>query len=430
MDPYCATISQKTLKETVKNLPHRPGCYLYKDSAGQIIYVGKAKNLQSRVRQYFGLKNTLSPKTQLLVEHIARIDAIPTDSEFDALLLEATLIRKYLPKYNAIARDDKSPLYITITFDEPLPHILFTRKRELEQHVHRAIFGPFQSARIARSLMQSVRRIIPYCTQKHRDGKPCFYTHLGLCKPCPSSIKTKKLASVYRSNLKKIALLLSGRARRVRTILEKKMHECGDHLAFEEAGEYKKQLDVLNMLLTHRFDTGIFIDNTSDRLTALSRILHLPALQRIECIDISTLQGQWSTGSLVVFTDGIPDTNEYRRFRIRAAGIPNDVGMMAEVIKRRFSHPEWPIPNLLVVDGGKGQVTAAKHAPVPVIGLAKRFEKIIVADGDGFRVIRLSPSSLALQLVQHIRDEAHRFAKRYHTHLRSRYEFVTMKRKP
>ena len=123
-----------------------------------------------------------------------------------------------------------------------------------------------------------------------------------------------------------------------------------------------------------------------------------------------------------MFTDGIPDTNEYRRFRIKAAGIPNDVAMMTEVINRRFSHPEWPFPNLLVVDGGKGQVTAAKHAPVPVVGLAKRFEEIIVPEGGGFRVLRLSPSSPALQLVQHIRDEAHRFAKRYHRVLRSVYQ--------
>ncbi len=421
MDPYRPTLPQKTLKETVKNLTTRPGCYLYKDAEGQIIYVGKAKNLHSRVRQYFGNKNSLTPKTQLLVEQIATIDTIPTDSEFDALLLEATLIRKYLPKYNAIARDDKSPLYIAITFDEPLPRILFTRKRELEHHTRRAIFGPFQSAAVARRLMQSVRKIIPYCTQKHRDGRPCFYSHLGLCNPCPSAIKTKKLASKYRSNCKKIFLLLSGRARQVRNILERKMHDCARRMAYEEAGEYKKQLDVLNMLLTHSFDPSMFTDTSRGRLSDLSARLGLPLLHRIECIDISTLAGNWSTGSLIVFTDGQPDTDEYRRFRIKITEKPNDVGMMAEVIKRRFTHEEWPIPNLLVVDGGKGQVTAAKHAPVPVVGLAKRFEEIIVPEDHGFRVIRLSPSSPALQLVQHVRDEAHRFAKRYHTLLRTTF---------
>lgn len=411
-------------KKDTQKITTRPGVYLYSDKNGNIIYVGKAKNLRNRVRQYFLRSSTVEEKTSLLVSQIASIRTIPTDSEFDALLLEATLIRKYLPKYNAIARDDKSPLYITITFDEPLPRILFTRKRSLEQHLQQAVFGPFQSGRVARRLMQSVRRIIPYCTQKRRDGKPCFYTHIGLCNPCPSSIKTKKLASVYRSNLRKISLLLSGRARRVRTILEKQMRESADRMDFEQAGEYKKQLYALNMLLTHRFDPTMYTDTTSERLSELARILHVSSLKRIECIDISTLQGKWSTGSLVVFTDGIPDTNEYRRFRIKAAGIPNDVGMMTEVIKRRFAHPEWPKPDLLVVDGGKAQVSTATGIirDIPIIGLAKRYEEIVVPNGHAFKLVRLSPASPALQLVQHIRDEAHRFAKRYHTMLRSVYK--------
>ena len=418
MDYPHATI----LKKETQKITTRPGVYLYSDKNGNIIYVGKAKNLRKRVKQYF-TRNSASPdKTSLLVSQIVSIKTIPTDCELDALLLEATLIRKYLPKYNAIARDDKSPLYIAITFDELLPRILFMRKRELEHHVRRAVFGPFQSAVVAHRLMQSVRKIIPYCTQKLRDGSPCFYTHIGLCNPCPSAIKTKKLASEYRSNCKKISLLLSGRARQLRNILERKMHDCARRTAYEEAGEYKKQLDVLNMLLTHSFDPGMFTDTSGDRLTDLSARLGLPLLHRIECIDISTLAGNWSTGSLVVFTDGQPDTDEYRRFRIKTTGKPNDVGMMAEVIKRRFAHEEWPIPNLLVVDGGKGQVTSAKLAPVPVVGLAKRFEEIIVPEDHGFRVIRLSPASPALQLLQHIRDEAHRFAKRYHTMLRSLYK--------
>lgn len=427
MDHPDATV----FKKDTKKITTRPGVYLYSDKNKNVIYVGKAKNLRNRVRQYFVRSDRVDEKTKLLVSQIAFIKTIPTDSEFDALLLEATLIRKYLPKYNAIARDDKSPLYITITFDELLPRILFTRKRALEQHLQghplqkaskRAVFGPFQSERVAHLLMQSVRRIIPYCTQKRRDGNPCFYTHIGLCNPCPSSMKTKKLASVYRNNLRKISLLLSGRARRVRTILEKQMRERADRMDFKQAGEYKKQLNALTMLMTHRFDPTMYTaDISSQRLRDLAGILHVSSLKRIECIDISTLQGKWSTGSLVVFTDGIPDTNEYRRFRIKLAEIPNDVGMMSEVIMRRFKHKEWPYPNLLVVDGGKGQVTAAKHAPVPVVGLAKRFEEIIVPLGEGFRVLRLSPSSPALQLVQHIRDEAHRFAKQYHRVLRSHY---------
>lgn len=421
------------LKKEAQKITTRPGVYLYSDKNGKIIYVGKAKNLRNRVKQYFAKNSTTSDKTSLLVSQIASIQTIPTDSEFDALLLEATLIRKYLPKYNAIARDDKSPLYITITFDEPLPHILLTRKRAIEQHLQgvalqraskRAVFGPFQSTAVARRLMQSIRKIIPYCTQKQRNGRPCFYTHIGLCNPCPSSIRTKKSAVMYRNNCKKISLILSGHGGQLHNILEKKMHEYARRTAYEEAGEYKKQLDVLHMLLTHTFDPGMFTDTSGDRIADLSTRLGLSSLHRIECIDISTLRGEWSTGSLVVFTDGQPDTDQYRRFRIRTAGKPNDVGMMAEVIKRRFSHPEWPKPDLLVVDGGKGQVSTALGiaCDIPVIGLAKRFEEIVVPLGNDFTIMRLSPASPALQLVEHIRDEAHRFAKRYHRVLRSVYK--------
>jgi len=420
MDYPHATI----LKKETQKITTRPGVYLYSDKNGNIIYVGKAKNLRNRVKQYFTGSNAVGEKTSLLVSQIASIKTIPTDSEFDALLLEATLIRKYLPKYNAIARDDKSPLYISITFDEPLPRILFTRKRELEQHKRRAIFGPFQSGRVAHLLMQSVRRIIPYCTQKRRDGKPCFYTHIGLCRPCPSVINSLQLTRAYRANLRHIALLLSGKASRVRSQLEQSMHLCADRMEYEEAGEYKKQLDAIHILLTHTFDPDMYTDRTSERLTELARILHLSSLERIECIDISTLQGKWSTGSLVVFTDGIPDTDEYRRFRIKSIGKPNDVGMMAEVVKRRFAHPEWPKPDLLVVDGGKAQVSMASGIirDIPIIGLAKRYEEIVVPNGHAFKLVRLSPASPALQLVEHIRDEAHRFAKRYHTMLRSVYK--------
>lgn len=423
--------------------------YLYYDTEGNVIYVGKAKNLRNRIRQYFTQhRKDAGRKTNLLVSQIASIKTIPTDSEFDALLLEATLIKKYQPKYNAIAKDDRSPLYIAITLDEPLPKILFTRKRTIDSWrpipKRRFIAGPFQSGRVARRLMQSVRAISPYCTQKLRDGRACFHTHIGLCNPCPSLIDKmpqgddrRRLTRIYRNNLRRISLLLSGRAGRVRTQLENTMREAAGRMAFEEAGEYKRQLEALNILLTHAWDPSVYTDRTSEpseiyqtRLTELTQVLTnyglaVPRLERIECVDISTIQGEWATGSLVVFTNGFPDSDEYRRFRIKAKGKPNDVGMIAEVIKRRFTHPEWPSPNLLMVDGGKPQVNAAiqaMHQEIPVIGLAKRFEEIVVPNNTAFTVIRLAPASPALQLLQHIRDEAHRFAKKYHTVLRTGFD--------
>lgn len=471
MDFSHSTIFQKNSQKIIvkpsqiQKVTTRPGVYLYYNNEETVLYVGKAKNLKNRVGQYFTHDLAVGTKTNLLVSQIAFIKILPTDSELDALLLEATLIRRYLPKYNAIAKDDKSPLYIVITLDEELPRIMFTRKNTIDSWdaipKRRFVIGPFQSSRVAHRLMRSVRAVIPYCTQKQRTGAACFYTHIGLCKPCPSFIHTmpqspqkQKLISDYRRNLEHITLVLSGGASRVRRDLEKSMQTRAGCLDYEGAGEIKRQLDVLDMLLTHAFDPSLYTDRASQpdhvyetRLFQLAAVLTkagLPirTLNRIECIDISTLQGAWSTGSLVVFTDGIPDTDQYRRFRIKSGGQPNDVGMMTEVIARRFGHSEWPYPDLLVVDGGKPQVTAALNAlagilsegmrrparpevkgslsiPIPVIGLAKRYEQIIIALPDMFQTIRLPPTSPALQLIQHMRDEAHRFAKRYHITLRN-----------
>lgn len=441
-------------KKTLARLTTRPGVYLYRDSAENVIYIGKAKNLKARVRQYFQKDSTLRQKTQLLVANISSLQTIPTDSEFDAILLEATLIRKYQPKYNTIAKDDKSPLYVAITFEEDVPRLLFVRKHTIDTSKNRSnrqfIAGPFQSGRVARLLLRSIRRIIPYCLQKVRDGRPCFYTHLGLCFPCPSEFikqsaqKATGLRQQYRKNLRRIALLLSGKARIVRRSLESEMTDHSAHLRFEKAGEIKRQLEALALLLTHSFDPEIYTDRASSQTQSALRIVRLvaamndygmtiSALTRIECIDISNISGMWATGSLVVFMGGAPDTYAYRRFRIKITATPNDVGMMREVILRRVQHPEWPLPDLLVVDGGKPQVQmaidtlASASVAIPVIGLAKRFEEIIIIKPDGgFTTMRLRQSDPALHLLQHIRDEAHRFAKKYHKFLQYARCFVTI----
>lgn len=468
MDRHYPAIFKKVTQTITPNhdgllrVTTRPGVYLYQNASGDVLYVGKAKNLKKRVRQYFVRTEKLSAKTQLLVPQIHTIQTIATDSELDAILLEAHLIRASKPKYNSIAKDDKSPLYIAITFDEPLPMILVTRKSTIDAWTSlkkRAVYGPFQSGRVARRLLLSLRAIIPYCTQKQRTGIPCFYTHIGLCNPCPSLIhgmpdgnSKQTLIRAYRQNLRRIALVLAGQSNIVRKELEQSMRRSAAALAYEQAADLKQQLEALKILRTHVFDPSVYTDKTSqpsDDLYAARRtdLLHvltqagmkLTRLRRIECMDISTIQGSWSTGSMVVFTDDLPDTREYRRFRIKQEGKPNDVGMMSEVIMRRFKHTEWLYPDLLIVDGGKPQVKAALDAltfirsdhqrvegsllpNIPIIGLAKRYEEIVIPaqdlEGGLFKTIRLSASRPALQMLQHIRDEAHRFAKKYHMTLR------------
>lgn len=461
MDRRYPTIFQKNTQEVVPTrssllgITIRPGVYLYKDASGGVLYVGKAKNLRNRIRQYFVRADALGAKTGILVPQIRSIQTIATDSEFDAILLESELIRQYMPKYNSISKDDKSPLFMALTLDESLPRIFLTRKTAIDSlrpiPKNRRIVGPFQSAPVARLLLQSIRRVIPYCSQKQRTGAPCFYTHLGLCNPCPSAIigmpdspEKKRLQERYRHQMRSIALVLSGRGSLVRRELEKTMSRSAAREEYEAAGAAKQQLASLNRLLTHAFDPVLYKDAASqpgrmyeERLSDLSRVLMehgvaLGILKRIECIDISTIQGSWPAGSLVVFTDGIPDTGSYRRFRIRAGGRPNDVAMMGEVVTRRLAHPKWGTPDLIIVDGGKPQVGAAVKAvqatpaaqKIPIVGLAKRYEELIIPGGktdlQPFQTIRLAASRPAIQLLEHIRDEAHRFAKKYHTLIRQK----------
>ena len=417
----------ETPKETVKHLPHAPGVYLYRSADGSILYIGKAKDLRKRVSQYFLRDDAINAKTKLLVSQISKIETIVTASEFDALLLEAKLIHDNAPKYNVVLKDDKSPLYILLTLSEPLPHVLTMRRSDLPAHIHPedALFGPFQSATMARSILRQLRHTVPFCTQKKRTGKPCFYSHIGLCTPCPSATGTD--AHMYRRNIFRLKNILSGKSDAVLTDLEKEMKLAAGMQKFEDALALRDHIQNLRDMLQKKYDPLLYI--TSDtgaediyarELASLSALLGIKQLHRIECIDISNTGGANATGSLVVLTDGRKDTSQYKRFRIRRENAPNDPAMIREVVTRRFSHPEWPMPDLLVIDGGKAQVTAAQIAPVKVIGLAKRFEEIIVPYGNDWKVIRIPYTSPALHVVQRIRDEAHRFALRYHRLLRKK----------
>lgn len=416
------------------------------------MYIGKARDLSKRVHQYFSRDDAVGEKTKTLVAQIDRIETISTPTEFDALLLEAELIRKHLPKYNVISRDDKSPLYIVIHFDEQIPKILQVRKAQMKEEDRQnksvSVFGPFQSARVARNLLRTVRHIIPYCIQKKRSGRPCFYTHIGLCRPCPSYFekisdepKKRLFVKQYRKQLYAIRDILSGKSNRVIRDMQKDMEQHAQKEQFEEASIIKQQVHSLISLQSHKLDPMMYTQTTSqagnvyeEELLALKRTLdtyipNVPPLSRIECIDISNISGRQATGSVVVLTGGLSDTGQYRRFKIRLhaeTGRPDDPGMIAEVVRRRLAHTEWKYPDLLVVDGGKSSVSAALavleecNVSIPLIGLAKRMEDIVIKHKDGvFSTIHISLHDPAIHVLQRVRDEAHRFAKSYHIHLRT-----------
>ncbi len=446
----------ETPQEIIRTLPKSPGVYIYKNDKGEVIYIGKAVNLSKRVKQYFQREDAVGNKTPQLVAEIASIDTIQTEHEFDALLLEAKLIKQYQPKYNIVAKDDKSPLYIIMTIGEELPRIFFGRKPKSHllnaEQATTLYFGPFQSAKAARNLLRSLRHVVPYCTQKRRTGNPCFYTHLGLCNPCPSLISkmndmTQKniLVKQYRKNLFHLRDILSGKAVSVIQDMEKEMYKQAEKEQFEEAASIRNQINALRSLLSKRYDPTVYIQSDTmleelfekeqqELVNVLKQYYpNMHSVSRIECYDISNTMGTHATASMVVMVNGRIDKKEYRKFRIKTQKTPNDFAMMSEVISRRFNHPEWEYPDLLVIDGGKGQVNAVKTALenltitnvdanelLPIIGLAKREEEIIVPTKNGWKVIRLPFSHNGLKLLQRLRDEAHRFAITYHKLLRKK----------
>ncbi|MFZ2025025.1 MAG: GIY-YIG nuclease family protein [Microgenomates group bacterium] len=425
-------------KKKIAELPTTPGIYLYKDNTGIVIYVGKAVNLKRRVKQYFEKRETLSPKTQQLVDHIATVSTVKTITEFDALILEASLIQKFQPKYNMIAKDDKSPIYIAIPTLQSMPRITLARKPEtVDKHVFYA--GPFQSTRVARSILRSIRRCIPFCTQKIRNGKRCFYTHIGLCNPCPSETEKMQDAQLqkynvqtYRKNIFRVIRILKGKILPIISELSTEMKLLSEHEQYEQAAVIRDRIEHIKQLLQTHFDPSLYmhdmvtigetIEQESNDLQniLLSAYPDMQAIHKIECIDISNTSGTLPVGSLVVMVDGIIDRAQYRRFAIRGSTGQNDTAMIHQVVTRRLKHTEWPYPDVLLIDGGKGQVKAAQLAlktagvSLPVVGLAKRYESLVLPVRTILTLVHMQNDRPAIRLLERIRDESHRFAITYH----------------
>ncbi len=407
----------------LKKLSDSPGIYQFLDKDGNVIYIGKAKSLKKRVASYFQNKN-LGPKTTLMVSKIADVKFIKVFSEFEALLLEAELIKRYQPFFNAQAKDDKSPLYIKITNNQ-VPLVLAARGEKPKRGVF--LKGPFTSAQTAREILKISRKIFPYCHHKN-PRKPCLYVHLGLC---PYPYASEQGREEYLKTIKRIKKLLSGKVRNLIADMKREMQELSKGQKYEQANEVKKKIIKLEFLATEYHAPREFLekptlvdDLTLAKLEELKDVLNLRKVpRRIECYDISNISGKQATGSMVVFEEGRAKKDQYRRFKIRFSKWPDDFEMIRETLARRFKN-DWPKPDLVIIDGGRGQLNAVLsiltkyRLSIPVISIAKRFEEIYTPDK--VFPIKLPKESLARQLVQEIRDEAHRFAIKYHRLLRSK----------
>lgn len=422
-----------------RSLPDEPGVYQFLDARGKVLYVGKAKNLKSRVTSYFAKSAKLFGKTALLVPQVKEIKTILVESEIEALLLEANLIKKLSPKYNINLKDGKAYPLIRITKKSEYPAVLTARRSDDKKSIY---FGPYPNSSAVRSVLRLLRGIFSYQSTQNHQKTICLYHHLGLC-PCASVYKTDNAKREYQKTVRHIIDFLEGSTKKVIRELEKERSEYAKKELFEDAAQIQKQIDNIYYVVqpTHKpfeYETNpnLKTDLRMQEMLSLQKVLYeygvkvaLP--RRIECYDNSNFQGSNPTASMVVLTDGEIDKSQYRKFKIQTVKGPDDFASMQEILQRRMKHAEWPYPDLIIVDGGKGQVTSANKAleisnlksqipNIPIIGLAKRDEIIITSD---LREIRLKRPDPALQLVMRIRNEAHRFAITFHRKLRSKNTF-------
>lgn len=416
-------------KENFLKLPEVAGVYTFSKN-NLPIYIGKSVNLKSRLNSYLAIN--LGVKTRRMVSEADNVDYIEVNSELESLLLESYLIKKHKPKYNIVLKDDKHALYIEITKDE-YPRVITVRKNDGEG----VLFGPFPSSTNVKTILKLIRRIIPY--SDHKVGKkPCIYSHIGLCNPCPNYIsftdeQTKKdLKSKYLKNIKNIKLVLSRKFNSVRKSLEKEMLNFSKKEKYEEALIIRDKINSLDYITQKRIYEEKFLENPNlvedmrnQELIELESILvsngiKIQKLNRIECFDIAHLAGSSATASMVVLIDGEKENSEYRHFKVRQNNRQSDYDSMREIAKRRAKNiNEWTRPDLIVVDGGIGQVKILNNEfiklGIPVVGIAKHPDRLILPTG-----LKIKLTRLPLQLLSRIRDEAHRFARRYHHKLISK----------
>ncbi|WP_245546282.1 excinuclease ABC subunit UvrC [Methanomethylovorans hollandica] len=533
----------------LSSLPDFSGVYLMKDDSGEVIYVGKALSLRKRVRQYFQSSKNLTPKTKTLVRHIEDLEYIITDTEVDALVLEANLIKKYRPRYNVRLKDDKRYPYVKVTVNSRYPRIFLTRRRLMDGALY---FGPYTNAGAVRKTLDIISQVfrIRRCRQplNQKKERPCLDYHIKRCfAPCAGKISEKE----YMENVQEAIKFLKGETSELVKELEERMYDLASKQEYEAAAQLRDQLEAIKVLSQQQIATSgtddrdviaavqsgdtasiqifyvrhgnmvgradlamssaegttlpetisqfikqyyldspipteilvqydipdhdlitswlkqrsgrevhINVPQRGDKkkmlemalknaemtmrmnrlkvtaaseslgsLKELQSVLSLPSVPLyIEGFDISNISGTDAVGSMVVFENGKPSNSKYRQHNIRTVKGIDDFAMMEEVVGRRYSRlkdEKMPFPDLILIDGGPGQLSAAKASldelgiDIPVIGLAKRFEHIITTEKGPGEVIILPHSSQALKLLMHVRDEAHRFAVSSHRRRRS-----------
>ena len=428
-------------KDKIKKLPGFTGVYSFLKK-NKPIYIGKSVNVKARLLSH--LENArIDRKERLIIENADKLEYFVTDSEFKALILESKLIQTHHPHYNVRWKDDKSYLYIKVIINDQYPKVFATRK-ESEKGIK--YFGPFPSVQSVDYLLREIRRAFPFCTQKKVGKRPCFYSKIGLCNPCPSTIERfknshlkEKLLEIYKRNIRNVIRILEGKTE----LVEKRL--IGELKNFIKSEKYEEAIDIRNRLyyfqrLIHqqfRLLEESSYNQSEKALLELREVLRayfpfLTQLERVECYDISNLLFKEATASMVVLENGNIARDKYRKFRLKNPKLKSDIEMIEETLDRRFKN-DWPDPDLIVIDGGTPQVHKVievikkNKLNIPVIGIAKHPDRLI-AGIQGLPRIKIGDKRLGFNLIRRLRDESHRFARKYHLLLRDK-SFLDPKRR-
>ncbi len=419
----------------VERLPNATGIYAFfatlkpsRAKAGKnvFLYIGKAISIKSRVKNHIGQPTF---KDNIFVPKTEKIGFIATGSEIEALILEANLIKKYQPKYNTAWRDGKSHNYVFIT-REKFPRVFIAHQLQTTNYKLLTSIGPFIDGGAIKQTLRVLRRIFPYRTCKTLPKKACLYKDLNLC-PAPCQLKVQSAKLKVRKNIKNLVAILNGKKNYVIKNLQKEMRKASQEQDFEKAKTLRDQIFTLENVFSHSHVLkGVKLPASSTSrefhsFHSLQSFLKLKnKIKQIEGYDISNIQGKEATGSMVVFENGKPNKNKYRKFKIKITGKPNDTAMLKEIISRRLKHKEWALPQVMLIDGGKAQLNAVlqckvQSAKFKVIALAKKNNELFIEGKEKPMLLKNLPQETA-NLILQIRDEAHKFAISYHKKLRSK----------
>lgn len=418
-----------------KSAPSTCGVYQYwaKD---KLLYIGKAINLKARLSSH-AQNAKLDEKERAIVDGATEIRYTEVDSEFLALLLEASLIREHMPPYNRIWKDDKTYLYIVIDTNDPYPRPYFARAHTLTNPKSKItiskkkIFGPFPNTAIAEEVLRAIRRLIPFCMAKKVRKHKCFYSKIGLCDPCPAVIhatEDQKLKKQYRKQIFQVIKILSGKIDPVIKELTKEMKSASAKEDFETALKLRNKIERFTRFISHhtfRENSTISYNTSSQKINSLCELLapfnfHLSTNLRIECYDASNSSIHDSVVSMVVSVGGLLDRGQYRRFKIKNPRANNDFDRLAEALSRRLKNTSWDQPDLIVIDGGSPQLRRLRElfdqlpSPINYIGLAKHPDHLVIPTANGeFKKLEPDRHNIGFRHLQELRDEAHRFANSY-----------------